>query len=80
MWRYAATGGASDGSFKICESRLTQPSFERTLLAGGLLDADQRGQNLQHRAALAGRLIQHLTVRFGNFQKLQFGQVAIQPR
>jgi hypothetical protein len=58
---------------------LVQSPLEGSLLTGGLFQADQGGQDLQHRAAFAGRFIEHFAVALGNLQELQFGQVAIEP-
>src|SRR5271163_2376113 len=49
---------------------LTQSPLEGSLLPGGLFQADQGGQDLQHGGAVAGRLIQHLAVALRNLQKL----------
>jgi hypothetical protein len=49
---------------------LPEAPLQGALLTDGLFHADQRGQYLQHRAAFAGRFVQHFAVALGDFQEL----------
>ena len=64
---------------RLGEPCQAQPALEGSLLAGGLLEADQSRQDLQHRAPFAGCLIEHFAVAPGDLRQLQFGQVTVQP-
>jgi hypothetical protein len=53
-----------------------QSPLEGSLPPGGLFQAEQYGQDLQHGAPFASRLIQDFAVALGNLRELQFGQVS----
>src|SRR5207245_174179 len=57
----------------------TQPPLESSLLTGGLFKPDQDRQNLQEGAPSATCFIENLAVALGDLQKLQFGQVTVEP-
>src|SRR6476661_5389725 len=57
----------------------TQPPLQSSLLTGGLFQPDQDRQNLQEGAPFATCVIENFAVALGDLQKLQFGQVTVQP-
>jgi hypothetical protein len=46
-----------------------QPPFESPLIAGRSLDADQDGQDLEHRTPFASRVVQDFLIAFGDFRE-----------
>src|SRR5512135_3716919 len=65
--------------FQLGEARLAESPLQRSLLTGGLLQAKERGQHFQHRAAFASRLVEHFAVSPGDLGQLQFSQIPFQP-